>query len=618
VSQPGVFSFESIPDDVRERLNRNWDSIPGDVRDRLLRAGFKPPTPQQPAGTRQDLYNDIREAGQTAGRVALDYGPEAVGSGVGEAVLGPLGSGAGGVLGRSATTLLKEGRLPTPKDAASTFAANTAAPLVARGALRLGRAVLGSSGDDALRLLEDATQANVPMSAGEFNPTMARVQGGLDKLPTAGGIVENLDQAQNAALADYVRDSIVRPLGGPTGMSAVGREVQEEAIPALRTVKGRAHKMYGVASKEATAAGVQVDVPNAVLDAAETAVRQLDEAGIPPAQQGRARAILDSLVARGKPQQVDTGILGTDGKPIVRTVMPGPMPFRELEALQRDLRNVLPAYAQAGQTTSFDVGTLERIGGLIDDAMEQAVVGTPAEEPLRRAKDFYKTEVVPMRQAVSAINGRNVTPDQAVDLLVRNRRPDRLRTMLDHLPPEQSSAVRAGWFQSAIEQCTDPSTGQFSPQRFLTRWHGLGKDVQELITGGQGAEVGRAVRLMRGVQARREMTKNPSRTAIGVGSLTQLAGGGELVRDVAAGNLTQAAGDMAAFLAPPAMARILATPGAARYFAIGLTAPPGSSQARQALDTLTAVVGQVGAGAATRAGGMAARDTFLQQPGQQP
>lgn len=582
-----------IPSDVRERIQRNWAMLPADVQDRLTRAGYAPKAPE-PAGTRADLAATLKSGAQGAMRVA----PELALGVAAPMLAGPLGLATTGIRGLMAAAALAgggtvagralgQGEVPTLKEGAIAFAEGAAGEGLARAPLGIARRLIGPGAEGAAETLAAGSRAGVPLSAGEFSTPARMAQAGIGKTITGAGTQEALNTAQNRALEGFIQ----RELAGNTSVSAAGQAVQQESLPALRQLKRVGRVKYQQAATAADALGIRVPIPNDLTKRAADAIAELDQSGLPAAQSGRLRGVLEGIATEPKPA----------------------LTYRELERLETDLREVAPSYAQQGQATTMSRGMLESLQGQLGGMLDDAVKGTPAETLRGAAKDFWRDEVIPLRQAVGAVRGRNVTPDQVVNLTVRAGRPDRLATLFRNLPEETTSGLREAWFTKALEESKDQASGEFTPIKFLRQWSKLHPSTKQLLAGDRQAAAD-AERLLQAVAQRQSMTGNPSRTAYGLGSLIQAGTGFDAARRLYQGDYAEAGAESAALFGPPMLGKILATKGAARLAAMGLTAGPGSSAGRRALDELARVLAGTAARTAAQTGTQAAGDAYQGQP----
>lgn len=565
--------------------------------------------PEPPAGTRADLLNLGRSAASHAVEFVKDQGPEMAGGTLGgyagaaiptalgapylAPFTGPAGAALGTVLGDVGKRMVRGQPMPTKGDVALDAAGAVVPELGAQALLGLTRKVFGVSramhaGDVANRAA--AERLGIDYLPGDVNPNVAPFQTDLARLPTSARTIDEATVRRGRQTKAAGERVLVEPLGvgRPTATEA-GESVRELAKPTLRAVKSLGRQRYETAEAAARALHLEAPVPATVTQTADEVLADLAE-GVPEAQAGRARAILERLSDRAKPTTAQSPILGPRGQAITNTVPPTALSFDELIGIKRDLNEVLPTYERRGMATKFSTGALERLHGQVDDVLDQMAAGTRVEPLWREAKEYWRDEVAPLRRWVEGVAPRS--DDEVLDLLVRAKRPERLRILFRHLEtsPEGAAAaneLRASWFANALDATTDPHTGALNPERFFSSWRRLGPEVQAVLTGTRAGQVDELMSLIAGQARGAAAGANPSGTARGVlraGQLGLLSKGA--YDAVASGSPAGAASELAGTVllggVPAGAAALLTSRPGRRYLTGGLRPVPGAGLATRA------------------------------------
>lgn len=578
--------------------------VPEDVKQRAI--ALVPQRATEPAGTRGNLQDFKRNMGE-AGTFALEEGVPAAASTAATMLGGPGAgiltraalAGTGAVLGRAGHRLVQGKEPPSGAESAALFAGGAGGEGLASGALGLMRKIFGVSshmaaGDVANRAA--AERLGIDYLPADVNPGAAGVQGDVGRTATGESTMrEGLARRgqQTSAAAEKV---ILDPMGGRLSPSAAGEGITDMAKPALRQLKTQGRAYYQTAEAAARSLHLQTAVPATVTNTAAEVLAQLDE-GLPAAQSGRARKILEQLADRAEPtpgqaaQTVTSPIVGPSGQPLSTTIPATaakpkpPLTFDELIGMKRDLNEVLPTYEKRGFARDFSTGALERLNGQLDDLIEQTAAGTRVEPLWTQAKEFWRDEVVPLRKVVEKVAPR--TDDEVLDLMVRAKRPERLRVLFSQLEttPEgvdAANGLRAAWWTRALDESTSPETGALDPTKFLSRWNRLGPEVQPYLIGNKQAEVSELLDVIEGQARGQAIGANPPQTGRavmrGLQTLAAAKGGYEAITEKDPRERMKGLVGGAALLGAPYAASQFMTSGPGRRFLTGgIPAVPGGS-----------------------------------------
>lgn len=614
----GLLSDPKVPLDAKQRALTLLPGLDTTVRDRVSalladpnvgddvkqRAiALVPQRAKEPAGNLQDFKRDMG----AVGKFALEEGVPAAGATAATMLAGPGAglatraglAGGGALVGRVMQRVLSGEQPPAGRETAELLASGAAGEGLASGTLGLMRRVFGVSGHMAAGDVANraaAERLGIDYLPADVNPGTAGMQGEVGRTATGENVMrEGLARRgqQTAAAAERV---VLQPMGGRILPSAAGEGITDLAKPALRQLKTQGRGLYQTAEAAARHLHLETPVPATVTTTAAEVLDQLDE-GLPAAQAGRARRILEQLVERAEPtpgqvaRTVTSPIVGPGGQPLTTTIPgtaptpPRPMTFDELIAMKRDLNEVLPTYERRGFARDFSTGALERLNGQLDDLIDQTARGTRVEPLWAQARDFWRDEVVPLRKVVEKVAPR--TDDEVLDLMVRARRPERLRVLFGQLETtpegiEAANGLRAAWWTRALDEATNAETGALDPARFMSRWDRLGPEVQPYLIGGRQAEVGELLNVIGGQARGQAIGANPPQTARSLLRAGQTAAALKSGYDaLTTSDPRERAHDLlggAALLGAPYAASRFMTSGPGRQFLTGgLPAVPGGS-----------------------------------------
>ncbi len=424
----------NIPDDAPPELVK--EKILAAKQRFLSQPGLAPTKPEEPAGTLDDLKTNAAGAARAAGKWAVDEGPET------------LGGIVGGAAGAAATPLIP-------------FVGGTAG---AAGGAALGRAASIGLREGRLPTPEDVAPAEAAGAVGEGS---GRLLSGLVGKVLGGGVQRRV-AAEGALVAPFGRAAEARQAGGA---------VAELVHPALQARKAVGRDLF--AQAEQAAQGLTAEASPELTQAAAGLLEQID-GGLATAAP-RARRVLEEI-ASATPTTDPVGI----------AVPPRALRFDELVRMKQALDDILPNFDARGTNQRFSTGSLNRLHGLIDETLDRATEGTPAAQPWRAAKDFWRDEVAPLRDAAGST--ANLNDDQVMDALVKANRPDvieRLFLNLERTPEGQAATdqFRGTWFARAIDRASDKSTGILDARRFIDQWDRLGPETQRVLVGRRAPEV---------------------------------------------------------------------------------------------------------------------------------
>jgi hypothetical protein len=186
-------------------------------------------------------------------------------------------------------------------------------------------------------------------------------------------------------------------------------------------------------------------------------------------------------------------------------------------ALMRQLRSALgddiSAYYTgkgAGAIGSKGVDSLQAAKSAIDDAMGQHAkkVGGSGYAAWKQADSFYRTNIVPFKEAGFKDLVKTAEPEKAWRYLLANNTESRAVRMLNGLDRQGRAAVKYGLVREAMDTATDPK-GNFSPAKFAKYLEDHDSAVNTFFKGAERQDIDGFRNLMRHVERAGQFAENP-------------------------------------------------------------------------------------------------------------
>lgn len=181
----------------------------------------------------------------------------------------------------------------------------------------------------------------------------------------------------------------------------------------------------------------------------------------------------------------------------------------------RKLRSVLGAdisdyYTGKGAIGSRGVDALQEIKTLLDDAMAAHAkkAGGRGYAEWRRADEFYRSNIVPFKEAGFRDLVKTGEPEKAWRYLLANNTESRALRLYNGLDRKGREAVKFGLLRAAEEAATTPK-GTFSPARFAKYLEDHDKAIGVFFRGSQKADIDGFRNLMRHIERAGQYAENP-------------------------------------------------------------------------------------------------------------
>lgn len=313
--------------------------------------------------------------------------------------------------------------------------------------------------------------------------------------------------------------------------SAIAKKtsVLAENVPVVGTAGGRVAQSQKAA--EAAARVVNKYAPNLTDDVPELvqqgmqrqlatfktqvgalyakAAAQLDPAGTVP------RTAFNAAIATARAEQSK---LGTLAKPEIEATLAkfenAPQgDFSLMRKVREELSGEISGYYTGKNATIGEkgVGILQGLKGALDTDMADFAnkVGGGAKNAWKEADSFYRTNLVPFKEAGFRDLAKTAEPEKAWRyLMAQGGLKSRAARMYRSLDDEGRSAVRYGMAKDALESATN-TNGTFAPARFAKYMEDHAETVGEFFRGTDRSEIDGFTKLMRAVERSGQTAENP-------------------------------------------------------------------------------------------------------------
>lgn len=482
------------------------------------------PTPQNAA----ERINDAALSGATGGLITAG-GASVAGGGSTIAKMIAASPGlemAGGAGSGGAAQIAKEeGFGPWVQLGAALVGGPLAAGSIAAGSRIPG---LRPSNRELTELGKSFERQDVPMMPAMTGRTVPQMATGVTHM-TLGGI-PLADAAEKSILAARAaRTRIANEIGSiASDPTAAGQAVQRGSKSFLETSEAKGSKLY-------EAIPISPQKP-AILTNTKTALADLN-AGLEsnPELSGlitdpRLKAYQAAL--EGKSEQVPTGLLDSDGNPMMRTVQKGGnLSWGDLKAFRTYIGEL------AGRPTlqeSTAQGALKRLYASLSDDMQAtaAADGPKSLAAFNRANTFWRARQGRIDNVLSMVlgpkldKGGQATFNQ-IESWARNKGDAiKLGQLLRSLPEDEAATVRATVFDrlGLVSPGRQDATGTlFSPNDFVTHWNGLSDRAKATLFPGieYRSDIDDMVRIAAAMKDANKYA-NVSRTSLGTNALALL------------------------------------------------------------------------------------------------
>lgn len=243
------------------------------------------------------------------------------------------------------------------------------------------------------------------------------------------------------------------------------------------------------------------------------------------------------------------------------------------------------------QSVHSDLRDMLEKGAAQDQALGPANLPTMFE----RANTFWRDRVVPFREDVAkAITPRTTKPDQVLGKVMTPNKPYMPGMVAQEMPNTTEATARA-WLTEALTVKGGGVTqeGIVRTQNLTQKYAQLGEDVKNQIFGPHKQDVDDLMKTLRATHHADRYAANPS----GSGSygLRMVQAGAALDAPFRAirGDLARLGFDAAVLFTPAIFAKIVTSPGGAKWLTKGLTVPAGT---KEAATVAAQIVARIGAG----------------------
>lgn len=516
-----------------------------------------------------------------ATRIILELAGMVSGSGaavffLGSRLAGPIsrlalrlgGAGGGGAVGSLVAETVDPSEKPI-EEAGKAAAIGMGGELIGAGVAAAGSKIIAPFRKNLMPGAQDAI--DVVTEGGGVLPADRLVDSNLSSLITNvadAAFIGGKQFTRTGRAAIDIVESRITALAEGFGQGAskeeVGVIIQNAIDGGTSTFRAATRSAY--ARVDDLAQGVTVDIGG--LRGAAQALRERLSAGIP--SEGTMK-VLDNILGRNNQVMsfADASILRSD-----------------LLAISRGGTELIPGQAQ---------GAAKQLASALDTAMDRAAKvftgGAEAESPQgaalvaewRAANEMWQVgkEQFNSRLIMSLANSQ---PEVVFNTAIKNQRPGtirRVREIVAKENPDAWSEIQGQFLKDLIVNSTKQGEGSISGTSLLNRLRSFGDDsLKELIPDeAVRVDIKRLFGALASVQS-----KEP-----GFGLAIQMTQAGTMVAVALPGGpgLGAAAGTM---LLPGALGKILTTKNGARWLTTGLTAPPGSAAATDAIAKLTALI----------------------------
>lgn len=191
--------------------------------------------------------------------------------------------------------------------------------------------------------------------------------------------------------------------------------------------------------------------------------------------------------------------------------------FTVLQKFRSQMRNEAEKAARSGDfdmarlmrevktAAEKDMGDFAQAGGYNPNSSARAGLA----RMWRKADDFYRTEVVPLKDR-SLMNAlKTATPDEIFGKFIQKGKYDRAANFYKALDPRGQAAVRYGLVSQAAEAAFNEVRGFSSPGSFVRKLQNMDPGVQSFFRGGAKQELDGFTKLMQHVERHGQFAENP-------------------------------------------------------------------------------------------------------------
>lgn len=187
--------------------------------------------------------------------------------------------------------------------------------------------------------------------------------------------------------------------------------------------------------------------------------------------------------------------------------------FAHMRAIRSALGDDIAGYYTgkgAGSIGKRGVTALQETKDALDAAMAAHAkkTGGPAYDAWRRADQFYRTNIVPFKEAGFKDLAKTAEPEKVWRYLLANNTGSRAVRMYNGLDRTGRNAVKYGLLREAMENATGPK-GTFSPARFAKYVEDHDQAVATFFKGAERQDIDGFVNLMRHVERAGQFAENP-------------------------------------------------------------------------------------------------------------
>lgn len=368
------------------------------------------------------------------------------------------------------------------------------------------------------QLLARGAAHGVPVHAADLSrsPTMASLENvsNAGLFPGMAGVREGqLQQAQNALeamtgrAAQRVDDTAFRSVSGAQGTpyEAQATRLMEQ----IDTLDGSDDWTRIIQTSG------NVNLLNRKIQAGKKYDLVRDLSGDAPVPLAKTRKTLRSVLREVKESVVPNSelIRVFEG---VSDALKGPRTFEQIRRARSDIRDLHGRYRKGMNTMVGEKGSrqIQRVSGALEQDLDRHLSKSTTHPVLRHAwtdaDGYYKTEVVPFKDLALVKILNKEDPDEVFSAFVQTGPEfDRMARFYKALDPKGQEGVRYGFMTRAVEDATDPNTGEFSPLRFFQftkRYRGA---VNALFTEPQVEEVKGVGQLMQHLGRKTSSASNP-------------------------------------------------------------------------------------------------------------
>lgn len=212
--------------------------------------------------------------------------------------------------------------------------------------------------------------------------------------------------------------------------------------------------------------------------------------------------------------------------------------FAHMRAIRSALGDDIAGYYTgkgAGSVGKRGATALQEAKDALDAAMEAHAkkTGGAAYDAWRKADQFYRTNIVPFKEAGFKDLAKTAEPEKVWRYLLANNTGSRAVRMYNGLDRAGRSAVKYGLVREAMENATGPK-GTFSPARFAKYIEDHDQAVATFFKGAERQDIDGFVNLMRHIERAGQFAENPP---TGNRLIPYLVGGAAVMEPTAAASI---------------------------------------------------------------------------------